>query len=141
MTCLGLVVTLGLIGSWQGLNQVNSLAPMAPWVSPIWIVGLVGLCAIQVLVLWWTRLNLSWWEPILIEVGLCIAFAILAHQVAGTHMTSCNSTPPSPQTCTTIQPGIIHGSWLGVFTVVGVVLGVLWALSSRPSRRGTALSQ
>lgn len=141
LTCLSIVVTLGVIGLWQGLNQADRLSLFEPRVSPVWIVGLVGLCAAQVVMLWWDRINLSWWEPLLIEAGLCIAFAIIAHQVGGTHMTSCYSTPPGPQTCTTIEPGIIHGSWLGLFAIVGVVLGVIWSLSSRPSRRETSSSR
>jgi hypothetical protein len=141
LTCLSLVVTLGVIGLWQGLNQADRFSTLEPRVSAVWIVGLVGLCVIQVAMLWWARIDLSWWEPLLIEVGLCMAFGVVAHQVGGTHMTSCYSEPPGPQTCTTIQPGIIHGSWLGLFAVVGLVLGVVWSVSSRPSRRETAPSQ
>jgi hypothetical protein len=140
LTCLAVVTTLGFIGSWQALDHAASLFSTEPRVSPFWVVGLVGVCVAQVALLWWTRVHLSWWEPVLVEAGLCVLFAIVSHQIVGTHETSCSSAPPGPQICMTIQPAIIHGAWLGVFAVVGGGLGVLWSFSARQSRVTDAAS-
>jgi hypothetical protein len=140
VTAAAVVVTLVVIGSWQGLRQIHALTPLVPSVSPVWVVGLIAVCALQIGCLWWTRIALSWWEPILIEAGLCVAFAILVHQVGGTHGVTCTSTTDGPQACMTIGPGIADGSLWGVFAVVGAVLGTVWSLGARSSRQKRAPS-
>jgi hypothetical protein len=137
LSFLGVVATLSVIGTWLDHDHALSLNPMEPGISPIWIVGLVGLCSLQVVLLWWNRITLSWWEPIIIESVLCMAFAICRHQVVGTFLIACSGG----QDCTTIRHPIVQGSWLGGFAAVGVVLGVLWSLVSRWSRLETASSQ
>src|SRR5580692_11187500 len=127
VTCIGVLAALVVVSDWLNLHHAHNLSPMEPSVSPLWIVGLVALCAFQVVLLWWRRISLAWWEPLLIEAGLFVAFAICRHQVTGSHLIACSGL----QGCTTIQDGIIHRTWWGAFAAVGAALGVVWSLTSR----------
>jgi hypothetical protein len=84
-------------------------------------------------------MTLSWWEPILIEVGLCVAFAVCRHQVTANTVLTCSGSHFS---CTrAVQPAILHGSLWGLFAVIGGVLGVMWSLGLRFAQRETAEAQ
>jgi hypothetical protein len=133
--CLVVLATLDVIRPWLDLLHAHTLSPLEPSVSPFWIVGLVGLCALQIALLWRSRIALEWWELILIESVLCMAFAICRHQVVGDFLTSCFDGG-----CTTTHNAIIHGASLGGFAAIGAALGILWSLASRSSRE-TASSQ
>jgi len=88
-TCLVVLATADVIRAWLALRHAHDLSSMEPSLSPWWMVGLVGLCAVQILFLWWKRIAPGWWELILIELVLCLAVAVCRRQVVGSFLTTC----------------------------------------------------
>ena len=147
VTCLSASATLAVIVEWLDTHpfQNNSFRGQPTIIryalqessSPrilICLALIVLLCAVQITLIWRSRLTRYWLAPIVTEFGLASAFAIAVHQIFGSSLIFCGSDSAS---CRTMWPRLLQGSDWEVFAIIGVALGLLWSFSGR---RGQSLS-
>jgi len=101
----------------------------------------VGFGLLQIVAVWvWQdrlahRLAHRWWVPPIFELVLCVAFGVAAVQTAGHYAVNCAGGAYSGF-CSVSTPYVLHNGWLAVWAAIGLVIGLAWTLTTRPSSSG-----
>jgi hypothetical protein len=89
----------------------------------------IGLCLVQIVLVWKTQLGGRFLVPIVVEAVLGVAIAVASSQALAGTSTSCFD-----RSCVTTYPTLHPWGWIAFCVSVGLVIGGIWSYKARQDR-------